>query len=196
MAISIRLVANFIGTAVAAAAVAVTYFDIHYFKYEPKVYPIEINDVDSTSIMEDISYYRGKKIKLTKKDLRCLELNIYYEAGIEDEFGKIAVAQVTYNRLKAKRWGNTICKVVYSPHQFSWTKQKKKPPKGELWEDSKKAAKAFVNGLRINGLSDSMYYHATWMDSAPAWAAHKIKVHEIGQHIFYRPKAKYETASN
>jgi N-acetylmuramoyl-L-alanine amidase len=196
MAISIRLVANFIGTAVAAAAVAVTYFDIHYFKYEPKVYPIEINDVDSTSIMEDISYYRGKKIKLTKKDLRCLELNIYYEAGIEDEFGKIAVAQVTYNRLKAKRWGDTICKVVYSPHQFSWTKQKKKPPKGELWENSKKAAKDFVNGLRVNGLSDSIYYHATWMETAPAWAAHKVKVHEIGQHIFYEPKAKYETASN
>jgi len=187
MAVSLSLLANFIGTAVAAAAVAVTYFDIHYFKYEPKVYPIEINDVDSTSIMEDISYYRSKKIKLTKKDLRCLELNIYYEAGIEDEFGKIAVAQVTYNRLKAKRWGDTICKVVYSPHQFSWTKQNKKPPKGELWNNSKKAAKDFVNGLRVNGLSDSIYYHATWIKQEPLWASQTTKVHEIGQHIFYKP---------
>jgi len=177
---------SLIATIATAGFVVVAYANLN-FAHVPKVYPIEINNVDSTSIMEDVSYYRGKKIKLTKKDLHCLELNIYYEAGIEDEFGKIAVAQVTYNRLKAKRWGDTICKVVYSPHQFSWTKQNKKPPKGELWNNSKKAAKDFVNGLRVNGLSDSIYYHATWIKQEPLWASQTTKVHEIGQHIFYKP---------
>lgn len=188
MVTSLSLVANFIGTAVTAGVVTVAYFDIHYFKYEPEVYPIEFLNPVSESIVRDVVLYKEvDKIKLSEKQLRCLEYNIYYEAGVEDYAGKIAVAQVTFNRLKTKRWGNSVCKVVYSPHQFSWTKQNKSKPKGKLWKDSKQAAQDYLNGLRILNLQHSLYYHATWMKKEPFWANHKTKVHEIGQHAFYKP---------
>jgi spore germination cell wall hydrolase CwlJ-like protein len=164
---------------------------------EPEIYPIDMSIVESQSIAHEISYYKtSEKLKLSAKDLKCLEHNIYYEAGVEDYAGKIAVAQVTLNRLKTNRWGNTICKVVYAPHQFSWTKQNKEKPKGKLWEESKHAAQDFIDGVRIQSLKKSMFYHATWMEEKPNWANHKIQVKEIGQHVFYRKPEKLELASN
>src|SRR5690606_39623061 len=38
------------------------------------------------------------------EDLHCLAKNIFHEAGVESEKGKLAVAQVTLNRVDAGRW--------------------------------------------------------------------------------------------
>ena len=171
-----------------AVTTVIAYTGIN-FKYEPEVFPVDMSSVEGSSIMHEIKYYKtDEKLKLSAKELKCLQQNIYYEAGVEDYAGKIAVAQVTLNRLKTKRWGNTICKVVYAPHQFSWTKQKKEKPKGKLWKESQQAAKDFINGVRIQSLNKSMFYHATWMENEPSWAHHKIQVAEIGQHAFYKAK--------
>jgi len=184
------LLVNFIGTATAAAAVSAAYLDLHPFEYKPEVYKVSMSNPVPRSIQHEVVMFNnGETLKLTKKDMACLTDNIFYEAGVEDFAGKIAVAQVTLNRLKTKRWGNTICKVVYAPHQFSWTKQKNRAKrKGPLWEESKRAAAYFVEGVRLMHLHQSLYYHASWMEKKPRWANHKIKVHEIGQHIFYKPK--------
>ena len=186
----LTLIANFFGTAVTAAVVSIAYFDIHPLEYKPEINKVDVSLLPVKSLKNQVVFYNNNEtLKLSKADMRCLEHNIFYEAGIEDYAGKIAVAQVTYNRLKTKRWGNTICKVVYSPHQFSWTKQKnRQKPKGKLWKESKRAAAAFVDGLRLLNLHQSLYYHASWMKKKPRWAKHKVKVHEIGQHIFYKPK--------
>jgi spore germination cell wall hydrolase CwlJ-like protein len=130
-------------------------------------------------------FYLGQKISLSQKQFNCLALNIYYESGVESYNGKIAVAQVTWNRVKHNRWGNTICKVVYDKNQFSWTRNKKiAKPKGILWEDSIAAARDFTDGIRISGLGESYYYHATWID-APVWTEKLNEKKTIGQHIFY-----------
>jgi spore germination cell wall hydrolase CwlJ-like protein len=172
------------------AVTAYAYINLNVNSYEaPEIYPIDMSMPISQSIAHEVSYYKtAEKLKLSAKDLKCLEHNIYYEAGVEDYAGKIAVAQVTLNRLKTNRWGNTICKVVYAPHQFSWTKQNKERPKGKLWEESKRAAQDFIDGVRIQSLKKSMFYHATWMKEKPNWANHKIQVKEIGQHAFYKAK--------
>jgi len=129
-----------------------------------------------------------KPVALTAKELDCLARNIYHEAGVEDRAGKIAVAQVTVNRLKEGRWGNDICKVVYAKAQFSWTLDKKKRnqvPKGELWEQSRQVALEFQRGTRIKGLEDSQFYHADYIRD-PKWAKDKQAIKQIGQHIFYK----------
>jgi N-acetylmuramoyl-L-alanine amidase len=183
---TIATVASVTFTLATAAFTAAAYVNLNF------IHPPEVNPIDEIQIiprsLNELGLYKTDSIKITDADRRCLAHNIYYEAGVEDYYGKIAVAQVTINRLKAKRWGNTICKVVYSPHQFSWTKQNKKSPKGPLWEASKQAADDFIDGTRIMGLSTSLYYHATWMETKPAWANHKIQVTEIGQHVFYTLK--------
>jgi spore germination cell wall hydrolase CwlJ-like protein len=53
--------------------------------------------------------------------------NVYFEAREESMIGKIAVAHVVKNRIKDKRWPDTVCKVVkQGPIRESW-KTKKDP---------------------------------------------------------------------
>lgn len=135
--------------------------------------------------LEPKRFYQAPKIQLSQQDFECLAKNIYYEAGIEDYAGKIAVAQITWNRVKTGRWGKTICRVVYARKQFSWTHQNKPAPRGPLWRDSRAAAEDFVNGVRAMGLQKSKYYHATWIKD-PQWTRNLEVVAVIGQHRFYQ----------
>lgn len=118
------------------------------------------------------------------KDEDCLAKNIYYEAGIEAEAGKYAVAQVTMNRLASGRWGKTVCEVVFAKAQFSWTKKKKlEKPKGNAWMDSQWVAHRVLRGDTKTELSDAMFYHASYVN--PYWKNTKAKIMQVGTHIFY-----------
>lgn len=125
-------------------------------------------------------------IKISDKNFHCLAKNIYYEAGVENWEGKIAVAQVTYTRRQLGRWGTSMCDVIYAKSQFSWTKDKKKAwvtPSGDLWEASKQAAQDFIDGYRLKGL-DADHYHADYIRT-PDWARRMQRKAKIGRHIFY-----------
>jgi spore germination cell wall hydrolase CwlJ-like protein len=131
----------------------------------------------------------NEKVKYTKNDVECLTKNIYYEAGVESQAGKFAVANVTINRLKTGYWGNSICKVVYAKSQFSWTLAKKLPrPNSQLWAESESIARKVLAGHRVRGLTKSLYYHAIYIKD-PRWADSKHEAGQIGNHIFYN-KAK------
>jgi len=136
----------------------------------------EIKQAFVTQTTEQISY--------NEKDQDCLAKNIYYEAGVENDNGKYAVAQVTLNRLKSGRWGDTICGVVYSKAQFSWTlKSKLEKPSGQAWLDSKWIAHRVLHGERVTPLKDAIYYHADYV--SPKWKNSVVKLQQVGQHIFY-----------
>lgn len=47
------------------------------------------------------------------KDEFCLAQNIFFEAGVDNKAGMIAVADVTLNRVEDYRYPDTICEVVY-----------------------------------------------------------------------------------
>ena len=57
-------------------------------------------------------------------EVRCLATNIYWEARNQSIQGMYAVADVTLNRVKDKRWPSTVCEVVKQRRkgvcQFSW----------------------------------------------------------------------------
>ena len=129
-----------------------------------------------------------ERLKYTTADAQCLAKNIYHEAGVEPIEGKFAVAQVTLNRLKTGRWGHSICDVVYSKAQFSWTLSKRKvreEPKGELWAESLTVARTVLDkGVRVPSLSQSTYYHADYVN--PLWSKSVVKIQQIGQHVFYK----------
>lgn len=140
-------------------------------------------------LQKAVVYRSAEKIAISTKELDCLAKNIFHEAGIEPIEGKIAVAQVTLNRLKSGRWGKDICSVVFHKAQFSWTNDKKKiksVPKGPLWDSSVRVAESFVKeGKRIKGLENSGFYHTNYIQP-PEWSKSKRVAHKIGQHIFYR----------
>ena len=61
----------------------------------------------------------GQAQSINTKDLDCLARNIYYEAGLESEEGKVAVGLVTINRSNDQKFPNTICGVVNQKTVFS-----------------------------------------------------------------------------
>lgn len=172
-----------IGAAVFAGNLAYHIFDNRISNVESDVAAIR-NDV--ADIKQAVLARTPVKIKYNKNDVECLARNIYYEAGVEDITGKIAVGNITVNRVKTKYWGSHICDVVYAKDQFSWTKEKRRAwiaLKGRAWADSKAAAEAVLNGLKVKQLDSALYYHADYVK--PAWRDTSKRVLKVGRHIFY-----------
>ena len=176
--------------AVAASNLWVSY-QVNDLKTEVQTIKGEVKEIkkDVAEVQKVVLYKSTEKLAVSDNDMECLAKNIFHEAGVEGRDGKIAVAQVTLNRVKSGRWGKSICDVVYSKAQFSWTLQKKKrnaAPKGRLWRESIVAAHEVIyGGERIRGLEDSGFYHTDYIKQ-PDWAKTKKVVISVGQHIFYQ----------
>jgi spore germination cell wall hydrolase CwlJ-like protein len=137
-------------------------------------------------------------IKTIEKQLDCLAINIYREAGHEPFEGKVGVAQVTMNRVKDGRFGNDVCGVVYQRNvvmervicQFSWacdSVHRNRPINKAAYNESYEVAKkVLLENFRLDVLKDALYYHAVYVN--PQWNLDKIG--KIGQHIFYKQKEK------
>lgn len=118
------------------------------------------------------------------RELICLAKNIYFESRGEPFHGKIAVAQVTLNRVNHKtEFHSTICGVVYANKQFSWTANKLSIRDSQAWAESLKIAQAVLHGsLRLSNF-DALYFHTKQVK--PYWRKTKTVVRVIGNHIFY-----------
>lgn len=128
------------------------------------------------------------------KQLDCLTKNIYHEAATEPFEGKVAVAQVTLNRVDDGRFGKDVCGVVYQKNviyekivcQFSWAcvpGLKTKPVYPALYNEAEDVAKkVLLENFRLPAMKDAMYYHADYVN--PGWG--KPKITKIGHHIFYK----------
>jgi spore germination cell wall hydrolase CwlJ-like protein len=128
-----------------------------------------------------------------ERQLDCLAKNVYHEAGGEPFEGKVAVAQVTLNRVESGRFAPDICGVVYQKNviyeklvcQFSWYcdgSSKVKPIHPTRWRESEEVAKQVLfEGFRLPSLRSALYFHADYVN--PRWG--KPQVAKIGRHIFY-----------
>jgi spore germination cell wall hydrolase CwlJ-like protein len=135
-------------------------------------------------------------IKTRERQLECLATNIYREAGYEPFEGKVAVAQVTMNRVASGKFGNDVCGVVYQKNvimekvvcQFSWacdTAAKTRPINKTAYDESYAVAKkVLLENFRLDVMKDALYYHANYVN--PKWPLEKIG--SIGNHIFYKGK--------
>ena len=135
-------------------------------------------------------------IQTREKQLDCMAMNIYREAGHEPFEGKVAVAQVTMNRVKDGRFGDDVCGVIYKKSvimdkvvcQFSWacdSAAKTRPVNNAAYQESYAVAKkVLLEGFKLDVLRSALYYHANYVN--PQWPLEKIG--QIGNHIFYKPK--------
>ena len=142
----------------------------------------------------DVSY--SQLTPAAKKQVDCLADNIYHEAGSEPFEGKVAVAQVTLNRVASGKFSNDICKVVYQKNvildkvvcQFSWycdTPARAVYLNKNRFEESEAVAKkVLLEGFRMDSLKEALYYHADYVN--PKW--NKERIAKIGQHIFYKDR--------
>jgi spore germination cell wall hydrolase CwlJ-like protein len=128
------------------------------------------------------------------KQLECLTRNIYWEAASEPFEGKVAVAQVTLNRVASGKFGSDICSTVYQKNivyekvicQFSWVCEgnwKIKPIMAKNYADSEEVAKKVLfENFRLPSLMEAMYFHADYVN--PGW--NKKPLAKIGRHVFYK----------
>ena len=137
---------------------------------------------------------REARLNLIKfeEELHCLQLNIYWEARNQTLDGKIAIAAVTLNRVKSKRFPNTVCAVVYQASQFSWywdglPDDPKLINKYErrAWKAAGEVASDALRGRLASKVGNATHYHSTKVD--PWWnkKGTMVQVATIKDHIFY-----------
>ena len=143
----------------------------------------------------------GKVLSYTSTDdTMCLAKNIYFEARSESTAGRIAVAWTVINRVRHKRFPNSVCEVVEqglkyengfpkrNKCQFSWycDGQPDIIRNVNEWRDAYRLASYVSTGRdHLVDITDgSLWYHADYV--YPKWAKHKRKTAKIDTHIFYR----------
>jgi hypothetical protein len=139
---------------------------------------------------EQANGYQFASAENKTRQLECLARNIYHEAATEPFEGKVAVAQVTMNRVDSGKFGRDVCETVYQRNmigcQFSWVctgVSKIKPVYAKLYAESEEVAKKVLfENFRLPGIRTAMYYHADYIN--PGWK--KPKLTQIGHHIFYK----------
>ncbi len=125
-------------------------------------------------------------------EIRCLALNIYFEARSEPEAGKRAVGHVVMNRVSSKRFPGTVCDVVRQGGelrryrcQFSWwcDGRSDTPLNKREWNRSSEIALAVYWGRTEDPTAGALWYHADYVK--PSWRKAFERGPQIGRHIFY-----------
>ena len=124
--------------------------------------------------------------------MQCLADNIYFESRNQPWVGKVAVAQVTLNRVKSERFPDNICAVVKQRKknicQFSWYCDglSDKPKDLKEWRVALIVAIHSRSGHLPDVTEGALWYHATYIK--PWWADYYVKTVAIEDHVFYGTK--------
>jgi spore germination cell wall hydrolase CwlJ-like protein len=146
----------------------------------------QILDMNTRMEFLELSFDRKQKVM---REVECLARNIYFEAGGEPRDGKIAVAEVTMNRVKSNQFPKTVCAVVHQKHknicQFSWVCEGKRSVRNNnAWRESQRIAESIlISKKRYGIIGNAKYFHATYVN--PKWADESRMIAQIGNHIFY-----------
>ena len=131
--------------------------------------------------------------------ITCLALNIYFESRNQPIEGQVAVSQVVLERVKSKKYPDTVCEVVFQGPTYSWSVNYPIKDRCQFswycdgFSDKPRDEIAWLNSLEVAekvyyGLTDTVkgatHYHSVKVD--PWWAKYKVKVRQIGDHIFYK----------
>ena len=147
-------------------------------------------EIQSQRIAAEKAQKKLVEAKLNR-EITCLARNIYFESASEPVKGKIAVAQVTMNRVQSGQFPASVCAVVHQKTryegvtvcQFSWVCEgnlKIRAP--HLYDESLRVARrVMLDGVRLPELRGAKYFHATYIN--PGW--NKSPKARIGNHVFY-----------
>lgn len=140
-----------------------------------------------TKAAHPMMHQTSERIRLNAQDTTCLTKNVYHEARGEPYAGKLAIAQVTLNRVVSGQWGLSVCRVVYAPSQFAWTansNERYHAPNNADWMLSQRVVHDYTQGFRVTQLEDAQYFHAKRL-GRPHWTKKLKKSADLGNHVFY-----------
>ncbi len=152
-------------------------------------------------VARDVSDVSKRELAVSEQ-YKCLAQAVYFEARGEPTLGQLAVAHVVLNRVRDRRYPNTICAVVFQNEnrrnrcQFSFACDGRPDRAYNLvaWNRSLKIALKVLAGTGEDITHSATHYHAAYVD--PAWASSLTETARFGQHLFYRePTAHPQYAS-
>jgi len=116
---------------------------------------------------------------------------LYYEARGEGMRGQEAVAEVILHRLRSANRPDSVCGVVYQPHQFSFLEDGSmgRPREPEAWEAANRLAARILDGEVATAMTHrATHYHKVSVH--PYWAKAMLRTVRIGKHVFYKRAPK------
>ena len=118
------------------------------------------------------------------KDLRCMSLNVYHEARGSTFNNQKGVALVTRNRQRISN--QSVCAVVYSPGQFTWTSKRLGPPReADAWLRAQQIAYLVMFSEEIEDITrGATHFHESQI--RPVWARRAQTSIRIGAHTFHK----------
>jgi spore germination cell wall hydrolase CwlJ-like protein len=127
---------------------------------------------------------------------KCLADAVYFESRGEPLRGQMAVAQVVVNRVFSGFYPNSVCGVVYqNAHRrlacqftFACDGIRDRVTEPNMWEQAKRISRDTLDGkIWLPEVGHATHYHAYWV--RPSWVHEMKKMHKLGVHTFYRPRA-------
>ncbi len=131
--------------------------------------------------------------RTTDAESLCLAETVYFEARGESLDGQLAVAQVVLNRVKDKRFANSICGVVHerSPGpskacQFSFVCDANSdvPSPSHAWNVAQAIATVALKNQAPDASNGALFFHTVHV--SPKWRNRMQYTRTVGTHLFYR----------
>jgi Cell Wall Hydrolase len=152
---------------------------------------------DDASRLKSPAQRLGLAGKARAKAEKCLADAVYFEARGEPLKGQEAVAQVVMNRVFSGYYPSNVCGVVYqnASHylacQFTFAcegKDLSRIDEPDMWAQAKRIARDTLDGkIWLADIGHATHYHAYWVH--PSWVHEMTRLHKLGVHTFYRPRA-------
>lgn len=122
--------------------------------------------------------------------LVCMARNLYHEARGQSRKGQIAVGHVVMNRVRHRRYPNTVCGVIKQgglkgPCQFSWycDRRSNKPRDMKSYSRLLDLSLQILSGEVADPTNGANMFHSTAV--RPRWARVAQSRGRIGAHLFY-----------
>jgi len=141
--------------------------------------------------------------KASEYEIECMVEAIYHEARSEGFVAQIAVGNVILQRVKDKRYPNTVCDVVHQAKKWKGKLIKNKcqfsyycDGKSEKFKELDAllevidTSELILNGVMLEQTIGATHYHTFHV--SPHWSHSPtfIKLGRVGSHIFYLDKRK------
>ena len=117
--------------------------------------------------------------------VECMAKVVLHEAANQPREGKVAVAQTLVNRLKAGRFGDTICAVANQKGQFFRIAGFHPRRGSDGWQEAVEIAHEVLAGEADPVAPGAMFFRASYAP-ANAFFRKRERVATVGAHIFYR----------
>jgi spore germination cell wall hydrolase CwlJ-like protein len=117
--------------------------------------------------------------------VECMAKVVLHEAANQPREGKIAVAQTLVNRLKAGRFGDTICAVANQKGQFFHIAGFHPRRNTDGWQEAVEISHEVLAGEADPVAPGAMYFRASYAP-ANAFFRKRERVATVGAHVFYR----------